>query len=485
VKAHLATLGKQTLVYGFSAAMLQVVGLVTLPVYARAFSPDEFGTLEVATVGMSMLLVLADLGMASASQRSYYDYGDNQAHQRRAVLATALLATLLAATALAVVLIACRGPISEWLFDSREWTSLVVLVALCLPTATLATYFREVMRLRLRPWQYTFSASLSAVVTGGLGVYLVVGPDEGLEGVLIGVLAGHAVGVVFGLLVTARHIGVRLSWPELGTMLRFGIPIVPAAAALWGLSFLDRLMLGWLADLGEVGMYAVGGRFAFIVMFVITAFGLAYSPFILSLYQHNRELEKQVRARALTYLTIALTGISLVLALFARELADIVAPGYDTAYRVVGVLCMGVTIFGLSSIAMTGISFARRSGYFAIYSLGAVVVNAALNLVLIPALGGFGAALATALAYAALTVLYYRKAQELYPTPYQPRKTILVLLLGCLFLPLGFLPVGLDYAALKVAGLLAFAALVVFGGAIDREEIAELRTLTGRLSPIR
>jgi O-antigen/teichoic acid export membrane protein len=113
------------------------------------------------------------------------------------------------------------------------------------------------------------------------------------------------------------------------------------------------------------------------------------------------------------------------------------------------------------------------------------VVNAALNLVLIPALGGFGAALATALAYAALTVLYYRKAQELYPTPYQPRKTILVLLLGCLFLPLGFLPVGLDYAALKVAGLLAFAALVVFGGAIDREEIAELRTLTGRLSPIR
>lgn len=482
MKQHLARLGNQTLIYGMSAGVLQAVGVITLPVFARAFVEEQFGVLELATVAMSVMLVLSDLGMASASQRSYYDYSTEHEHERRTVLATALLTAMSTAGCFALALILFRQPIADWLFDGEGSTELVVLIALCLPTSILAAFCREVMRLRMQPWHFSTSAILAAVISGGLGIALVVGDHTGIEGVVIGVLAGNLAAVVYGLAVTGRHIGVRLSRREFRIMLAFGLPLLPAAAALWGLTFLDRLMLSRLANLDEVGEYAVGGRFAFVLMFVVTAFGLAYNPFVLSLFSEDRELEKQVRARTFTYLTIVLTGLSVVLALFAREATTVIAPGYDGAYRVVGALCLGVTIFGLSAITMTGISLARRSGYFAVYSLVALVVNVSLNVVLIPPLGGLGAAIATAIAYAALTTLYYRKAQELYFTPYEPRKVLTVLIAGAACMPLAFLPLGAGFTAVKVAGAVAFVIALFATRVIDRVEILELKRLARRFT---
>ena len=485
MKGQLLTLAKQTLVYGVSSAALQLVGIVTLPVFARSFSPSEYGVLEIATVGLSAMLVIADLGMASASQRSYFDYTDEDVEQRRSVLATALATALGAASLLAVLLILNREAIADAVLHDRDQADVVVLVALALPLSILASLQREVMRLRFMAWSYTFSATSAAVVAAALAIWLVVGTDSGIEGVLIGVVAGNAVATLYGLVVTFRFFGLHFSRRELKVMLAFGLPLVPAVAAMWGLAFFDRVMIGSLADLDELGQYAVGARFASVLMLAVTAFGLAYIPFMLSMFSEDPELEMQVRSRTLTYVAIVLTSLSLALALFAREVATIVAPGYTEAYQVVGVLCLGVTIFGLSSITMAGISFVRRTGYFGAYSGIALVVNVALNFVLIPLLGGFGAALATAIAYATLTSLSYRKAQALYPTPYEPRKTLIVLATCAALMPLGFLPLGIGYFALKLLALAAFAGMLALGRVFDREELAEMRALTGRLSPSR
>ena len=207
-------------------------------------------------------------------------------------------------------------------------------------------------------------------------------------------------------------------------------------------------MLSRLANLDEVGQYAVGPLR--VRAHVLTAFGLAYNPFVLSLSRRTGS-RKQVRATP-SRTAIVLTGLSVALALFAREATTVIAPGYDGAYRVVGALCLGVTIFGLSAITMTGISLVRRTGYFAVYSLVALVVNVVPQRRADPAARRAGAAIATAIAYAALTMLYYRKAQELYFTPYEPRKVLTVLIAGAACMPLAFLPLGAGFTAVKVAG---------------------------------
>ena len=479
MRQHLSSLGRQTLVYGLSATAIQVVGLVTLPVFARVFTPAEYGALEIATVGLGAMTLIADLGLASAAQRSFFDYTEHQSAERRRVLATAIATAFAASLAICGSIVVFRRPLAEWLFDGQAYTTLVALVGVAIPLSILAAFMREVMRLHFRPWHYAISASLAAGVTGGVGVALVLG-DSGIDGVLIGAVAGNTIAALYGLAVVARELFAPLSLGELRTMLAYGLPIVPAAAALWGLTFLDRVILSRLDDLAEVGEYAVAARFSMVVMLAVSAFGLAFSPFILSLWSEDRETEKRVRSRTLTYVTVVLASLSVLLALFAREVATVIAPEFDGAYKLVGILCLGVTLFGISAVTMVGIALVRRTRLYAIYSAAAVALNLALCFLLIPPLGGVGAALATAAGYGVLAVGYYVHGQRLYPTQYEPRKAIVVLLAAAAVMPLGLLPLGIGSVALKLAGLVAFVAGLALLRVFDPPEIAELRALVRR-----
>lgn len=148
-------------------------------------------------------------------------------------------------------------------------------------------------------------------------------------------------------------------------MLAFGLPLVPAALALWALTFTDRLMLARLSELAAVGEYAVANRVAMPLLFAVAAFGTAFSPFILAAHSEDPEAEKELRGRVLTYLTAGLVLLALVLGLFAREIVDIVAPGFDRAYQATGLVAAGLAAFGLSTVTMTGLSITRRTVHVA------------------------------------------------------------------------------------------------------------------------
>ena len=68
---HTATLARHTLAYGLSGLAVRLVGLVALPIYARAFSPAEFGVLELGLVTLSVALAIGSRWGRGASPCSY------------------------------------------------------------------------------------------------------------------------------------------------------------------------------------------------------------------------------------------------------------------------------------------------------------------------------------------------------------------------------------------------------------------------------
>lgn len=58
------------------------------------------------------------------------------------------------------------------------------------------------------------------------------------------------------------------------------------------------------------------------------------------------------------------------------------------------------------------------------------MLNVALNFLLIPPFGIIGAALATALTYGALAVLYYRRAQRFDPVGFETGKLVRLIVLA-------------------------------------------------------
>ena len=317
---------------------------------------------------------------------------------------------------------------------------------------------REVMRLHFRAWHYAVSATLSAVIAGGLGAALVLWSSAGVDGVLIGLVAGTRSLWSTALVVAGRDAIGRFDRSELRTMLAFGLPLIPAAAAMWGVAFLDRVMLSRLADLADVRPVRPGLALRHRRDAGGDRLRPRVQPFLLSLWSSDPEAEKRVRARMLTYLGVALALMSLMLGLFAREVITVVAPAFEDAHELVGVLCLGVSFFGVANVALAAFVLARRTRLIAIYSLAAVLVNLVLALILIPPLGSLGAALAAASGYAALAAGYYLHGQRIYPTPYAPWKPAVALLAAAALMPLGLLPLGLGAVALKLAAVASFSA---------------------------
>ena len=156
---HTTTLARYTLAYGLSGLVVPLVGIVTLPIYSRVFSPAEYGVLELALVLLSITIVLADAGFALAAQRQFYEYTPDQDRERHDVLFTALVGTLLVSLLVAGGLVLLRRFLANSVLETPGEEDIIAIVALIAPPLALATYLREIMRLRFRTGHYLLSAT--------------------------------------------------------------------------------------------------------------------------------------------------------------------------------------------------------------------------------------------------------------------------------------------------------------------------------------
>ncbi|HEY1834338.1 MAG TPA: oligosaccharide flippase family protein [Solirubrobacteraceae bacterium] len=474
---HMLRLGRQTLVYGLSGGVLQLLAVLTLPIVARELTTAQYGVLELATSTLAVVGTLAELGLTSASQRSYYDYGNEQSGERRVVLTTAgltYLASIVAATAILVLL---RVPLASFLFNDRDDGRLVVLAAASLPMTAAATFTREVMRLHFRAWHY-----LASSVAGGVagGAFIAIGLlvlHMKVDGVLLSTVIAGGVASLYGLAVIRGDVGGRVSRAELRTMFAYGLPLVPTALALWALALIDRIMLSKLSNLSQVGEYAMANRIGLVLTLAATAFATAYSPFMLSLYAEDPEEEKRARAKALTYMSLGFGLLTLLVSLFARELLELVAPRFSSAYEAIGMVSFGLAVNGIANIAVGGITLARETRSLLYFSGAAAIVNIALNFALIPAWGMLGAAFATVVAYLLLFGFYYRKAQRVYHTPYDLPRLLRLGALTAAATAVGAIPIdplGLALA-IKCSVVVFFLLGLRLTNVLGSEDLAVIR----------
>jgi O-antigen/teichoic acid export membrane protein len=481
-----APLARQTLAYGLTGLIVPVVGMITLPIFARVFTRSQYGILELATTTGTVGLTLTDVGMMAATLRSFYDYRDHEEPERRNVVLTGFLTTTAAAFALAALMILFRVELSRAIFGRSGLETIVVLTAVGIPALNTWRYVSEVMRIRRQAFYYLAMSIAAATISTTLGVVGVLVLDWRVRGVIIAGLIGSATSAAVGLAVVRGSLAGRFSRAHWRRMLVFGLPLVPSALSAWALALVDRIILARVGSLSQVGQYAIANRLALLVTLGMTAFLFAVTPFLFAVYAEDPERERVARGRMLTYLAFILALGGLVITLFAKELLEIVAPKFDQAYLAVGPLALGTVAYGISSLLVTGISLARKTGRLAVLSVACAALNIGLNFALIPSLGIAGAGLATAAGYGALALTFYWTSQRIYPTPYEPRKVLGMLAAGASLGALGLFPFGslAIGVPLKLAALAAFVSVTWASGAMGRAEFIELRRFArGMLVP--
>lgn len=162
-------------------------------------------------------------------------------------------------------------------------------------------------------------------------------------------------------------------------------------------SQVDTLMLGYLSDIGEVGLYTVANKGAMLVMFILSAVNISIAPLISSLYTKG-DIEKLQKLITMSSRLIA--AVSLPIASFfifgGKWFLMIFGNEFIAASTILSILSISQMVNSLTGsvgqlLTMTGY---ERDAVKILCVSG--LTNISLNLILIPTMNGEGAALATA-----------------------------------------------------------------------------------------
>jgi len=459
----------------FTAALVFFLG--------RALGPTAYGAFALA-VGLSGLLVLpADFGISQAAARFVAEHQDDPltvAH----VLARALRIKLMIAAAVATGLFVLAAPIADLYGDpSLVWP---------MRGAALALFGQSIMQLgrvtfvALRRISTSlplvfgesaieFSASVALVLLGG-----------GAAGATFGRAIGYLFGAVLAVVLIARMVGpaavaIRGKHPAAPpTMMRDAGALLIIDGAFAAFTQLDVLLIGGLLGTTAAGLYAVPLRLTTLFAYPGLAVGQGVAP-----RQSRRSDEPpDVRSfqRALRVLLLVQTGIAVFAVVWAEPIIEItVGTDFDESVAVLRALGPFILLSGfapLLSLALTYLGEARRRVPIA---LGAVALNVAIDLALIPQIGILAGAVGTDISFLLYVGAHFWICRRLLGISLRPLAVPAaraVLAAAVMALVLWAIRSGSESPAAFAAGLLAgpgaFVAVLVALGELKRKEIASV-----------
>jgi O-antigen/teichoic acid export membrane protein len=417
---ELKRLGTQSAIYGLGGIVSRLIAVFLLPVYTVYLGTEGFGQIETIVALTAVLVIVLRLGITSAFFRFYFDSEDTA--RRTLVVRTSFWFTMgMATLGLAVGWIFAEQ-ISSWLDLGDPWLVRAGFVGLWaqMNYAQMTSLFR----VEERPVGFAIASVANVLITIGATIALVVGAHKGAIGAVIGNFLGTLAVYIVLLAYRRYQLGLQFDRRLLRAMNRFGLPLVPSALALWAINLIDRLFINSYKGQSEVGIYSLAVRIASVIVFLMTAFQLAWPAFAYSI--RDDSAAKRTYAYVLTYLLFITCWMSLALGSLAPWLVSLLAPhgNFSRSAGAVPFLCFGVAAYSGYSVLAIGVGRTRQTQLNWIVSGAAALVNIVLCIALIPPYGMMGAAVATLVAYLALFLGMWVRSRSVYPVAYQWRRIV-------------------------------------------------------------
>ncbi len=474
---RLATTGAA---YTAASVFSKLIAVALLPLYTRYLTTADYGAAEAMFAAVVMASIAVRLGLIEAVLRFYYKSDEDPA----AVVATSFAALFWLTTAAALIALPFAGTIAEALLteEAAQVASPAELGRIAIGglwVLTMVEYLLTLFRLEERARAYFVTTIVNALAAIGLTVVLVVGRGEGARGLLLGSYVSGAAVAVALIALNWRRLSLWADLPLLRRMTRFGLPTMPAEMSLYALNFVDRIVIVRSLGLAELGLYALAVKFAQAVNVLVRGFQLAWPPLAYSIREDDEA--RRAYAAIVTWFVagcaFVVTGMWLLSRWIVRVLA---APEFFDSYEAIGLIATGVTLYALYMVLVVILGRTGRTELNLPAAVAALVVNVALNIVLVPPLGIVGAGLALVASYLVVVGLMYVFTQRLFPVPYEWLRLGRILLASAALVALGelLLPtsgtVGLTSRILLWG---TYPALLLFSGFFTPEE----RTWLSRL----
>jgi O-antigen/teichoic acid export membrane protein len=410
---------KNTFIYLLPLGVGNLIPLVTLPIFTRILTKEDYGVLALAQIYAIFLNGLVNFGLPIGYERNFFQYGDEK--KAAELLYSTLLFVITTFSICAVLTYLFKPSLSKWIIGSQEHANLLFWAfcssgVMSLKTYYL-TYFKNTENAKPFFW-YTFDESVMGVV---LSLFLVAYMRVGVIGLVWGQLLASL--VIFLALVYnfLKLLPFSINWPVLRDSLKISYPLTPRI--FFGVigNQLDKYIIGLLASIGGVGIYSIGQRAASIVFAYMTAIQNVFSPQVYRRMFDLGEKGGEAVGKYLTPFAYISIAVAVIISLFAEEVITLLTPpSYHGAIDILIILTMfyGVMFFG----KQPQLIFAKKTHITSLLTVVHIVLNIAINIPFVTKWGAVGAAWGTLLSGMISGSISFAVSQHYYYIKWEYRK---------------------------------------------------------------
>jgi O-antigen/teichoic acid export membrane protein len=411
--------------YGLLDLLQRSIGLIMVPIYTRVLTPQQFGDLDILLIMVSVLTVIVDLQFVSGFSRLYLEHlGRGQGHR---FAGTVLVVRLLGGLTIGAAVVAAGmlgyidwGILPSFAAHQTAWLLVVMLVSLTL------VYDVFLLQVRMLRWKQPFAAGAfaSTVLSGIASVVCVAWYDLGMNGVMLGLVLGKAIGLLV-LGWSLRHeVAICVDRMVLRILCAYALPLIPG----WWLSFASAYV-GRFFVYGTLGpkdnaVLAVTMKLTGVIGMFAVSFRSAWLPLAMSYIGDADGTAFYVRSMRL-FMAGSLCS-TICMTAFLHPVLAVFAPGpYAIVELYFPLFAVGTLIAECESNLQLGNQIAKRTHWISLGGLVYLVVNVIVLMALTAKIGLVAAGVGLALAAIARTAVTYLSAQHNWNIPYDTRSMVL------------------------------------------------------------
>lgn len=416
---------KHTFVYSIGNLSIKAIGLVLLPIYTSQLTTNDYGILALLEITALIMVSVLSFKLSTALIRWFSEV--NTAKERKTLVFTNYVFSLAIVLLINVVLHPFSGDISFALTGFSGMNEIIHILIVSVSFEILNFYPLEIIRYKEKSILYAIIVFVRLTIILSLNILFVVKLQLGIKGVILSQLAGQALVFVFTLPLVIKNIVIKINLGVLKEMLKYSSPLVFSTISMMLLTMGDRYIIKYLLNATEVGLYSLGYKLSSVLnMFIIQSFQMGFLPIAYKMY--NKPEANRFFSKTLTYYTIILVIVGLLISLFSKEIIYLFSrnEAYYPAYKVIPFIVLSFILKGIQYVFSLGLHYVKKTRFNASIVGCIALINVALNFALIPLLGIIGASVSTVLCWLLMAVLFYWYANKLFPINYEIKKLLVL-----------------------------------------------------------
>ncbi|WP_125605049.1 lipopolysaccharide biosynthesis protein [Lapidilactobacillus bayanensis] len=404
---------KNSAVFAIGNLGSKLIQVLLVPLYTYVLSTKDYGTVDLLTTTVNLLLPIICLSISDGILRFVMDPNEDN----KTIYSNALLITCVGA--LIVLLIVPFFTI----FNIKN----VFLTALLLVFQSFQSLNQQFARAINKVKIFAFNGILTTLITAVCNILLLVIFRFGINGYLWSMIIASVVSNVF-LFVKLRLnryiVFQTIKLEKIKVLLIFCIPLIPNSLAWWISNASSRYFILLFVGVSANGLFAVANKIPSLLSTLNTIFFQSWQ--MSSIEEYNSSSKSIFYSTVFRFYSDFLFLGSSIILLFLRPFMRLfVSTSYYNSWKYVPFLLVAIIYSSFATFLGTNYVAAKQTaGAFTTTIVGAIL-NVVLNFILVKPFGLYGAGLSSAISYLVMWLVRVKDTQR-FVVVTTPKQRIIV-----------------------------------------------------------